>query len=119
MPCPTQARLGVPLRDPEHSTLKGLVPDSNVVIAALNGDRRARSKLASIRPDSIRIPILVLGELLYGAYRPRRRTENLERIARLRETFAVLPVSEEVVGLYARTRANWSRAVSARRTSTS
>jgi predicted nucleic acid-binding protein len=81
------------------------VLDSNIAIAALNGVEAVRSRLAQIPSDEVGLPIVAMAELTFGAYKSRRRDENLARLARLRQSLSVLPLTERVVDVYGRTRA--------------
>jgi tRNA(fMet)-specific endonuclease VapC len=81
------------------------VLDTNVVIAALNGDQRVLERLRSATLDEVLIPLLVIGELLYGAHRSSRRDANLARIRALREQFRVAAIDEALIERYAAVRA--------------
>jgi tRNA(fMet)-specific endonuclease VapC len=54
--------------------------DTNIVIAALNGDKRVLDRLNAIAHQDTIIPLIVIAELLYGAYRSVRRDANLARV---------------------------------------
>lgn len=57
--------------------------DSNAVIALLRGDSGFLRRLREHRPEDFGIPAIVAHELFYGAYRGKRRTENLARVEAL------------------------------------
>ncbi|MCG8557805.1 MAG: PIN domain-containing protein [Proteobacteria bacterium] len=81
------------------------VLDSNMVIAALNGRASVVEHLARIAALDVGIPVVVVGELVYGAHRSRRKRENLGRIARLTRSFRVLNVNRAIVERYGAIRA--------------
>ncbi len=83
-----------------------MVLDSNIVIAAMNGHVGVSRRLASLRVADVGIPVVVLAELLYGAHRSKRVAENLERIGRLRDTFALLAPTESTAQHYGKLRAD-------------
>lgn len=81
------------------------VLDANAAIAAMNGVGSVRDRLAAVPGSEVGVPIVGVAELLFGAHKSRRRDENLGRIAALRRSIAVLPLSDRVVDLYGATRA--------------
>lgn len=81
------------------------VLDANAAIAALNGVGSVRARLAAVPGTEVGIPIVAVAELLFGACKSRRREENLARIAALKRSVAVLPLSDRVAGLYGENRA--------------
>ena len=60
--------------------------DANAVIALLNGREPFLSNLRRHRPGDFGVPSIVAYELFFGAFRSRRRQENLRRIDDLRFT---------------------------------
>jgi tRNA(fMet)-specific endonuclease VapC len=82
------------------------VLDSNIAIAALNGVAGVRSRLVSVPASEIGVPLIAIAELTFGAYKPTRREDNLMRVAALKRTVAILPVTDTVVDLYGSTRAS-------------
>ena len=81
------------------------VLDANAAIAAMNGVGSVRDRLAAVPGSEVGVPMVAVAELLFGAHKSRRRDENLGRIAALRRSIAVLPLSDRVVDLYGATRA--------------
>jgi len=57
--------------------------DSNAVIALLRGDGGFLAALRAHRPEDFGISAIVAHELFYGAYKGRRRAENLARVEAL------------------------------------
>lgn len=76
------------------------VLDANAAIAAMNDIGSVRSRLAQLPAAEVGIPIVAVGELLYGAHKSRRRAENLTRITALREAVTVIPLTDATVSLY-------------------
>jgi len=79
--------------------------DANAAIAAMNDVGSVRARLAAVPGSEIGIPMVAVAELLFGAYKSRRREENLARIARLRQAIAILPLTDRVADLYGENRA--------------
>jgi tRNA(fMet)-specific endonuclease VapC len=82
------------------------VLDTNHLIGVLKSDPRVRSRTDALSPLDLGVPLLALGEALYGAYRSARASENLAAIARLRAVLPVLSVTDSIVERYARVRAD-------------
>lgn len=73
------------------------LPDTNVWIRYLNsGDSVIKVRIARLRASEIRLCSVVKSELLYGAYRSKRRKENVTLIKRLFERFDSLPFDDSV-----------------------
>jgi tRNA(fMet)-specific endonuclease VapC len=81
------------------------VLDANAAIAAMNGVGSVRDRLAAVPGSEVGVPMVAVAELLFGAHKSRRRDENLGRIAALRRSIAVLPLSDRVADLYGENRA--------------
>lgn len=62
--------------------------DSNIVIPFLNGDPAVRERLASAH--RVYLPVVVVGELYYGARLSSKVQSNLRRIDNLLQAVAVL-----------------------------
>lgn len=65
--------------------------DTSVVIALLNGRQEVVSQLADA--DEVFLPVIVLGELYYGALCSMQVSDNLDRIAELASECSVLGVN--------------------------
>ena len=61
------------------------VLDANIAIAALNGVAPVRERLDGVPGAEVGIPMVAVAELFFGANKSKRREENLERIAALRQ----------------------------------
>ena len=95
------------------------VLDANIAIAALNGVPAVRARLEGVPGSEVGIPIVAVAELTFGAYKSRRREENLARIGALRRSITVLPLSEAVVDpVMARHAPAWREGASSRATLT-
>jgi tRNA(fMet)-specific endonuclease VapC len=81
------------------------VLDANAAIAAMNGVGSVRDRLATIPGTEVGVPMVAVAELLFGAHKSRRRDENLGRIAAMRRSIALLPLSDRVADLYGEIRA--------------
>lgn len=58
--------------------------DSNAIIALLKGHAGFIARLKRCDPEDVAISAIVAHELFYGAYRSRRRADNLARLDALR-----------------------------------
>lgn len=76
------------------------VLDANIAIAAMNSVPVVQARLADVASSDVAVPIVAIAELTFGAYKSRRRQDNLARIAALRRLVVVLPLTDSVVDLY-------------------
>ncbi len=80
--------------------------DTNICIYYLKGLHGSIAEnLLSRRPGEIRIPSMVKAELLYGAYRSERSSDNTELVEEFLFPFQVVGFSDKACGEYARIRA--------------
>jgi len=76
--------------------------DTNTCIYFLNGKYESlRAKLLSTPPNEISIPAIVKAELLLGAYKSQKKKENVEKVEKLLEPFAVVPFFDLISYVYA------------------
>ena len=76
--------------------------DTNIAIAALNGETGIINKLRDA--TQVCLPLPVVGELLFGALNSRHVKTNLPRIQRLIQESIVLEMGSETALLYAKIR---------------
>ena len=62
--------------------------DTNILIALFANEPAVRRGIEAA--EAVFVPVIALGELLYGAHRSARPTENLERLASFAAAAAVL-----------------------------
>jgi tRNA(fMet)-specific endonuclease VapC len=67
--------------------------DTNAVIAVLKGDAVFLKHMRRRRPQDFGIPAIVAHELFYGAYKSRRRSDNITRVDALQ--FEILGFDRE------------------------
>lgn len=80
---------------PHHT----LLVDTSVVVDLFDGDQAVASILEQHRPVSV--PVVVLAELLSGARRSQRTTENVQRIEAFAADNQVLDCNAETASHYA------------------
>ena len=56
------------------------VLDTDTCIYWLNGEEKIRRKVEQAGPDNLRLTIITLAELRYGAYNSQNVSENLKNI---------------------------------------
>ena len=56
------------------------VLDTDTCIYWLNGEEKIRRKVEQVGPDNLRLTIITLAELRYGAYNSQNVSENLKNI---------------------------------------
>jgi len=85
------------------------VLDTNIAAAALNAHPMVLSRLATLPSDEVGLPLLALGELLFGAYNSTRVAENRMKLEALRRRVPILAVTEALVERYSIVRADLER----------
>ena len=79
--------------------------DTNTCIYFLNGKYEfIRDKLLATPPNEIQIPTIVKAELLLGAYKSKKRKENIEKVEKFLEPFEVIPFIYLITYTYAEIR---------------
>ena len=76
--------------------------DSNAYVALCSGDVNAASLIGSFQ--TVFLPVVVLGELLYGAGLSGRAAENRRRVAAVAAKCTLLEVTAEVAERYSELR---------------
>jgi len=80
--------------------LSGYLLDTNIVIAVFRQEEAIRARLDNAAPGSLFVPIIVLGELRFGALKSLEVEENLRRIEGFAAESNVLDCDEEAAWLY-------------------
>ena len=76
--------------------------DTNIAIKMLNGDEATDRCLSEY--SEICLPVIVVGELIFGALNSKRAEQNLERHKKLIQKVTILNISETTANTYANTR---------------
>ena len=76
--------------------------DTDIAIKFLNGDTAIDIFLSNY--SEIYLPVVVVGELIYGALNSKHAEQNLERHKRLIQRSRILEISEATATTYAKTR---------------
>ena len=85
--------------------------DTNTCLYFLNGwFDSIRERILATPPGKIAIPAVVKAELLLGAYKSSKKTENTRKVERFLEPFAVLSFADPETYTYAEIRAEHERA---------
>jgi tRNA(fMet)-specific endonuclease VapC len=71
------------------------VLDTDTCIYWLNGEGKIRTKVEQVGPDNLRMTIITLAELRYGAYNSQNVRENLENINNFLRKVRVLPLDQD------------------------
>ncbi len=74
--------------------------DTDTVIYSLKGHAGIERNLRKHLRDSLKVTVITLMELCYGAYKSQKVASNLAKIKALEEAFEVLPVGRETVDAY-------------------
>lgn len=76
--------------------------DTSVAVRFLNGDAAVVERVLAL-PEII-LPMVVVGELLFGAENSTRPLQNLPRYLEFTTACVVVPLGRETAAVYARTR---------------
>ena len=79
--------------------------DTNICIYFLNENANIVEKIGRLSNSEMAISIITLAELQFGAHNSSHVSRNLERIAFLTSTIAVLPLTSEITDRYAQIKA--------------
>ncbi len=82
----------------------GSLTDTNVAIASFKEEELVLEKLRDIPSEQIFVPVIVLGELHYGARKSTRIEENLRRLEAFTESSNVLKCDATTARIYGATR---------------
>lgn len=80
--------------------------DTNVCIRLMSGNTNIQQRITKLKGTTINISVIVAGELLYGAYRSSRITENLNTVYTLLDSVnEIYYVDTETMVIYGRLKA--------------
>ena len=71
------------------------VLDTDTCIYWLNGEGKIRRKVEQVGPDNLRLTIITLPELRYGAYNSQHVSENLKNIDNFLRKVRVFPLDQD------------------------
>jgi len=80
--------------------------DTNICIAIMKGNPRARTKLSQLSPDMVCISSIVLAELSYGVQKGLHQEQNKQALADFLTICPVLDWPGEAAEAYGQIRAN-------------
>ncbi len=80
--------------------MSGNLIDTNIVIKLLNGDKPISELFDTL--DNICFPVIVIGELMYGANKSSRRESNLKLFTDFVNEYQVLGINADVAEVYGR-----------------
>jgi tRNA(fMet)-specific endonuclease VapC len=69
-----------------------LLLDTDTLIYCLKGEEAVVRNLELHQQDPIKISVISLLELYYGAYKSEKKTANLAKVRRIENAFEILPV---------------------------
>lgn len=72
--------------------------DSNIVIDLFRGDQEVISRINQIK--EIRIPVIVIGELYFGANKSNQTLKRLQEITQLEELVIILNITKPTARMY-------------------
>ena len=90
--------------------MNDFVLDTNICIYWLKGKHEIRRKIEQVGTDHLKITIISLAELKYGAYYSQKVNENLKNINNFLKQVRILFFNNEAAGLFGKTKADLRRA---------
>lgn len=83
--------------------------DTNILIAALKGRPEVQRRLETVPLSAMRLSVIVLGELEFGAEKSRHGERNRARLATLVERLPLVGIDHETTRQYAQVRSALER----------
>lgn len=79
--------------------------DTDSIIYSLKGHEVINKNLFIHRHETLKISIITLMELYYGAYKSQQVSSNLAKVKTIEQSFEIIPVKLEAVEVFARIKA--------------
>jgi len=76
--------------------------DTDTIIYNLKGDERIQQALRIHFHDPLKISIITLMELYYGAYKSKQIDANLAKVKAIEQSFEIIPNAQESAEIFAR-----------------
>ncbi len=74
--------------------------DTDVIIYCLKGNKKVQKNLLNHLNDSIKICVISLMELYYGAHKSEKASSNLAKIKNLEQSLDIIPIGMETVEVF-------------------
>jgi predicted nucleic acid-binding protein len=84
--------------------------DTDIVIYSLKGHPAVKKNLERNLHAALKISIVTLMELYYGAYKSQKVTSNIGKIKSIEEAFEIIPIGRESADVFAMLKANLEKA---------
>lgn len=84
--------------------------DTDTVIYSLKGEPAVEKNLREHFHDPLKMSVITLMELYYGAHKSQKIASNLAKIKTLEISFQVIPIGEESAEIFGMTRAQLEKA---------
>jgi len=84
--------------------------DTDTVIYSLKGEPAVEKNLRNHFHDPMKMSVITLMELYYGAHKSRKIASNLAKIKTLELSFEIIPISEESAGIFGMTKVQLEKA---------
>ena len=79
--------------------------DTDTLIYNLKGNESVKKNIYFHRHEVMKISIISLMELYYGAYKSQQVSNNLAKVRQIEESFEIIPVKIESAELFSRSKA--------------
>jgi predicted nucleic acid-binding protein len=84
--------------------------DTDTVIYSLKGEPAVKKNLREHFHDPMKMSVITLMELYYGAHKSQKIASNLAKIKTLEISFQIIPISEESAVIFGMTKAQLEKA---------
>jgi len=84
--------------------------DTDTLIYSLKGEPAVNKNLRDHFYDPLKMSVITLMELYYGAHKSRKIASNLAKIKTLELSFEIIPISEESAEIFGMTKAQLEKA---------
>ena len=83
--------------------------DTDTIIYSLKGHEGIRKNLEKHIEDPVKINVITLMELYYGAYKSERVSGNLAKIKTIESSFEIIPTGNESAEIFGRLKASFQK----------
>jgi predicted nucleic acid-binding protein len=84
--------------------------DTDTVIYSLKGAAAVKKNLGEHFHDPMKMSVITLMELFYGAHKSQKIASNLAKIKTVENSFEIIPVGEELAEIFGMTKAQLEKA---------
>ncbi|MCH7732220.1 MAG: type II toxin-antitoxin system VapC family toxin [Candidatus Marinimicrobia bacterium] len=74
--------------------------DTDTIIYSLKGNKAVKNELQKHLHDPLKLSVITLMELYYGAYKSQKMESNIAKIKTIETSLDILPINQELVEVF-------------------